>query len=82
MTYLIQGNPYSLGTASYAAYIKGFWAGQKSTPSPISVTGRWWQAADEEIYFVRPQQYDHFQRQADNKSDCRWVTDEVTIELK
>ena len=82
MSKLIQSNPYALSQFSQI-WAEGFEAGQKSTlePAPLSVTGRWWLGADKEIYFVRPQQYDEFQHNADNYSDCEWLTDEIAIDF-
>ena len=81
MTKLIQSNPYNLDTSHRYAWDEGFEAGQKSTLTPLSVTGRWWLGADKEIYFVRPQQYDEFQHEADNYPDREWLTDEIAIDF-
>ena len=82
MSKLIQSNPYGTYSDRNIAWAAGFEAGQKSTLAPASVTGRWWLSNDNVAYFIYPSQYKYFQRQADNKSDCRWLTEEETREFE
>lgn len=84
MTKLITANPYALATTSYYVWANGFEAGQKSTLTPVSVTGRWWQTTNNgNVFFADPKEYGDIQRAVDSNPDlCRWLTDEETREFE
>ena len=82
MTKLIQSNPYALSQFSNI-WAEGFEAGQKSTLTPVSVTGRWWQSKNKEIFFIYKNQYVIYERITENNPDnSRWLTDEETREFE
>ena len=83
MTKLIPRSDYT-GGAYAEIWAEGYLAGQKSTfaPSPVSVTGRWWQAANGKVWFVHQEDYKAYQRAMDINPDAsRWLTEETTIEF-
>ena len=68
--------------ATNEAYANGFEAGKKSTLAPVSVTGRWWQAKNGEIFFIYPGQYVIYERITENNpNNSRWLSDEETREF-
>ena len=84
MAELIQKNPYGTYTDRNIAWAEGFEAGQKSTllPAPLSVTGRWWQAKNKEVFFIYKNQYVIYERITENNSDnSRWLSEEETREF-
>jgi len=82
MSKLIQKNPYGTHPDRNIAWAEGFEAGQKSTLTPVSVTGRWWQSGDGKIWFVPPEEYKAIQQTSDNNPKlCRWLTEEETREF-
>ena len=83
MSKLITANPYSANAMQYSAWVDGFEAGQKSTLTPVSVTGRWWQSKNKEIFFIYKNQYVIYERITENNPDnSRWLTDEETREFE
>lgn len=82
MAELIQSNPYRLGSSPYKTWAEGFEVGQKSTLTPVSVTGRWWQAKNKDVFFIYKNQYAFYERITENNSDnSRWLSDEETREF-
>ena len=81
---LITKNPYSdNANPLHSAWAEGFEAGQKSTLTPLSVTGRWWQACNGKLLFAYPEEYDGIQLAVDNYPDlCRWLSNEETREFE
>ena len=78
---LIQSNPYVLSQFSNI-WAEGFEAGQKSTLTLVSVTGRWGQSVIGDVWFVRPTGYEAFQHLVDsNQGKYRWLSDEETREF-
>ena len=79
---LIQSNPYVLSQFSNI-WAEGFEAGQKSTLTPVSVTGRWWQTTNNgNVFFADPKEYGDIQRAVDSNPDlCCWLTEEETREF-
>ena len=83
MTKLIIKNPYPPDTTQYPAWAAGFEAGQKSTLMPVSITGRWWQAKNKEVFFIYKNQYVIYERITENNPDnSRWLSDEETREFE
>ena len=85
MAELIESNPYYYLNSSHRnAWAEGFEAGQKAllTPAPLSVTGRWWQAKNKEVFFIYKNQYVIYERITENNPDnSRWLSDEETREF-
>ena len=55
---------------------------QKSTFTSASVTGRWWQSKNKEVFFIYKNQYVIYERITENNSDnSRWLSDEETREF-
>ena len=83
MSKLIQSNPYYYRDSSHRdAWAEGFEAGLKSTLTPVSVTGRWWQAKNKEVFFIYKNQYVIYERITENNPDnSRWLSDEETREF-
>ena len=78
---LIQSNPYVLSQFSNI-WAEGFEAGQKSTLTPLSVTGRWW-SWEGRVSFVRDDDYKEYQKAIDkHPQEGRWLTDEETREFE
>ncbi len=82
MSKLIQSNPYRENSSPYKSWAEGFEAGQKSTLTPVSVTGRWWQSRSGKIYFAHAIEYDAIQQAVDKNPDlCRWLSEEEAREF-
>ena len=83
MSKLITANPYSdNANPLHSAWAEGYDAGQKSTLTPASVTGRWWQRNNGNVFFAYADEYKVIQRAVDSNPDlCRWLSDEETREF-
>ena len=83
MSKLIQSNPYYYRDSSHRdAWAEGFEAGQKSTLTPVSVKGRWWQARSGKVRFAETDEYGAIQLAVDNNPDLYlWLSDEETREF-
>lgn len=82
MSKLIQRNPYGTYTDRNIAWAEGFEAGQKSTLTPVSVTGRWWQSRSGKVFFAEPYEYEAIQRSVNNSPDLYlWLSEEETREF-
>ena len=84
MIKLITANPYSDNESFvHQAWADGYVAGQKSTLTTVSVTGRWGQSSLGNIWFVEPIKYESFQYEVDtNPGSYRWLSDEETRKFK
>ena len=79
----IQKNPYREDTSSGSIWAMGFYAGQKSMITTASVTGRWWQAKNKEVFFIYKNQYVIYERITENNpNNSRWLSDEETREFE
>lgn len=83
MSKLIQNNPYYYtNSLRRDAWAEGFTAGQKSTLTPVSVTGRWWQSRSGKVLFAGTDEYESIQRAINNSPDLYlWLSDEETREF-
>ena len=82
MAELIESNPYYYLNSSHRnAWAEGFEAGQKSTllPAPLSVTGRWWQVQNGNIYFINKKDYEPYEQTTNSAIGCQWLSEEITI---
>ena len=57
-------------------------AQQPQALTPVSVTGRWWQAKNKDVFFIYKNQYAFYERITENNPDnSRWLSDEETREF-
>ncbi len=82
MSKLTKSNPYYHDPIYGPIWELGFATRQKSTLTPLSVTGRWWQVQNGNIYFINKKDYKPYEQTTNSVIGCQWITEEETREFE